>query len=67
MRSASKEVLELGDALMDYHLKHKDLLGDSEEMSFREIAEISGIPTCDIIKIYESAISKVKAQWKKIK
>lgn len=61
--NVSEELWELGDALMEYHLKQKDLLGDEEEMSLREIAEISGIPTHDIMQVYESAIKKCKEQW----
>lgn len=61
--NVSEEVWELGDALMEYHLKQKDLLGDEEEMNFQEMAEISGVPVHAIMQVYESAISKCRDQW----
>lgn len=59
------EVWALGDALMEYHLKQRCLLGDDSEMTLLEIAELSGIPYRDIMEVYNSAIEKAKLAWTK--
>lgn len=63
---SKSEAWALGDALMEYHLKQRCLLGDDSEMTFMEMSELSGIPVCDIIEVYNSAMKKAKRAWTKI-
>jgi hypothetical protein len=65
MKTCGDEVWELGEALMGYHLGHRDVLGDSSEMSFMEMSEISGVPVRDIMAEYNSAKAKIKILWTK--
>jgi len=63
MKTSGDEIWELGEALMSYHLAHRDILGDDSEMSFMEISEISGVPVRDIMAEYNSAKAKFKSLW----
>lgn len=63
--SKKEEIWKLGDALMEFHLRERDMLGDESEMSPTEIAEITGVPVRDIIETYNSAISKLESIWTK--
>lgn len=63
--SKKEEIWKLGDALMEFHLRERDMLGDESEMSLTEIAEITGVPVRDIIDTHNSAIAKLKSTWTK--
>jgi hypothetical protein len=65
MKINGEEQWKLAEALMEYHLAHKDLLGDDEEMNFMDMSELIGVPVCDIVEVYETAIQKCKVLWKK--
>ena len=65
MKTNGQERWKLADALMSYHLGHKDLLDDHGEMTFPEMSELIGVPVRDIVEVHDRAIQKCKVLWKK--
>ena len=67
MKINGEEQWLLAEALMEYHLAHKDILDDREEMNFMDMSELIGVPVCDIVAVYDTAIQKCKVLWKTTK